>query len=178
MSMRTYDPKETEVFPPALCGEIGCGKPYHSICKLCNIAFCVDHLREPFKKLSETKPHRCDTGIQFLVLTEDEVIDLFSNGEESASHVHVFSDQMVVRNAVNPQSPGTVERCECGAMRLSAPPENPLPAHVHRFDLRVPVGHWTEGNYVDGCKCGVMRAGILGFTDVKKNGDTPPPKGV
>lgn len=158
MSMRKYDPKEAEVFPPALCAEPGCGKPYHTICRLCNIAFCYYHLTEPFKTLAQTKPHRCDTGMQFLVLTEDEVLDLFSNGEEMVAHVHAFSDQVVVKNPLN-GSPGTVERCGCGAMRLGVPPENPLPPHVHCFDLRVPVGHWTDGNYVDGCKCGVMRGG-------------------
>ena len=178
MSMRTYDPKEAEAYPPALCGEIGCGKPYYTICRLCNIAFCWDHLTDrldlDFFKF-RAKPHRCDTGMQFLVLTEDEVIDLFSNGGEPVPHAHVFGDQMVVRNPLNPQSPGTVERCECGAMHLSPPPENLLPAHVHRFDLRVPVGHWTEGNYVDGCKCGAMRGGSASIRDEEKNGDKPVP---
>lgn len=46
MSVRTYDPKPRDVFPPALC-TAGCGKPYYSICKKCNLAYCFDHLRLP-----------------------------------------------------------------------------------------------------------------------------------
>lgn len=46
MSVRTYDPKPRDIFPPALC-TAGCGKPYYSICKKCNLAYCFDHLRLP-----------------------------------------------------------------------------------------------------------------------------------
>lgn len=44
MSVRTYDPKPRDIFPPALC-TAGCGKPYHSICRGCNLAYCADHLK-------------------------------------------------------------------------------------------------------------------------------------
>lgn len=70
MSVRNYDPKEAEIFPTAQCSESLCGKPYHTICRLCNRAFCFAHLK--------TIPHACDTHVEFLVLTPDEVLELFS----------------------------------------------------------------------------------------------------
>lgn len=51
MSVRTNDPRPPEIFKPALC-TAGCGKPYYSICKKCNLAYCFDHLRVP---------HACET---------------------------------------------------------------------------------------------------------------------
>ena len=69
MSVRTFDPKEPEVYRLALCSEQGCYVAYHSICRICNRAFCFQHLK--------IVPHCCDTHQEFLVLTEDEVLDLF-----------------------------------------------------------------------------------------------------
>lgn len=43
MSVRTNDPRPAEIFKPALC-TAGCGKPYYSICKRCNLAYCFEHL--------------------------------------------------------------------------------------------------------------------------------------
>lgn len=74
MSVRTYDPREAEVFKPGHCSEPQCGKPYYTICGLCNLAYCFDHLK--------LKPHHCNTHTEFIVLTEDEVMDLFGNGAD------------------------------------------------------------------------------------------------
>lgn len=51
MSVRTYDPRPIEIFPVPLCSKKNCGKPYSSICKVCNLAYCFDHLK--------LKPHSC-----------------------------------------------------------------------------------------------------------------------
>lgn len=68
MSVRIYDPKTPEIFRPALC-TAGCGKEYHSICRLCNLAFCFGHLK--------LEPHACDTKREYRVLTHDEVVQIF-----------------------------------------------------------------------------------------------------
>lgn len=44
MSVRTNDPRPIEIYPPALCCEPGCGKIYDTICKACNLSFCMGHL--------------------------------------------------------------------------------------------------------------------------------------
>lgn len=54
MSVRTYDPKPRDIFPPALC-TTGCGKLYHTICKKCNLAYCFEDL-PPGRHACETKP--------------------------------------------------------------------------------------------------------------------------
>ncbi len=160
MSMRTFDPKEPEAYPQAHCSEDRCWNPYHTICRLCNLAFCLGHLKN--------YPHKCDTGMQFLVLTEDEVLDLFA----VPPHVHVFSERMEVKDPLNPKFPGVVERCECGIMRLGAP--NGQPAHVHVFDLRLTVGNWPNRGYVEACACGVLQGGAGSVQDGQANpGATP-----
>ncbi len=73
MSVRTYDPKEPEIYKHGICTSAGCGQDYFSICKLCNLAYCFRHLKNA--------PHVCNTGQEFLVLTEDEVLDIFGPKE-------------------------------------------------------------------------------------------------
>lgn len=68
MSVRTYDPKEPEFFGPGRCSAPGCGSVYHTICRLCNLAYCRGHLL--------ARPHSCDTHVEFIVLTEEEVREL------------------------------------------------------------------------------------------------------
>lgn len=63
MSVRTYDPKEAEIFQPGRCSA-GCGKEYYSICRFCNLAYCFEHLK--------TKPHACDTKEEYWVPTFEE----------------------------------------------------------------------------------------------------------
>lgn len=83
MSVRSYDPKPAEIFPTAKCSEPLCGEPYWTICRLCNRAFCSNHLLNPmapdFWNVLK-KPHTCDTHQEFLVLTPEEVHELNSNG--------------------------------------------------------------------------------------------------
>jgi hypothetical protein len=69
VSVRTYDPKEPEIYKQGACSSSGCGLDYFSICKLCNLAYCFQHLKN--------QPHVCNTGREFLVLSEDEVLDIF-----------------------------------------------------------------------------------------------------
>jgi hypothetical protein len=75
MSVRTYDPKEAEIFKEGSCSELRnelkCWIPYNTICKLCNRAFCFNHLNFW---------HTCDTHTEFLVLTPEEVHELNGNG--------------------------------------------------------------------------------------------------
>lgn len=68
MSVRTFDPRPPEIFKPALC-TAGCGFEYHSICRLCNLAYCFNHLKN--------LPHACDTKREYLVLEPEEVAELF-----------------------------------------------------------------------------------------------------
>lgn len=72
MSVRIYDPKTPEIFGEALCSQ-GCGKPYYSICRFCNLAYCFEHLKK--------SPHACDTKREYIVLTPEEVLELFSDPE-------------------------------------------------------------------------------------------------
>jgi hypothetical protein len=72
VSVRTYDPREAEVYEGARCSEPPCMRQYHTICRLCNAAFCFDHLK--------TRPHTCDTHVEFLVLTPEEVQELRFEG--------------------------------------------------------------------------------------------------
>lgn len=52
MSVRTFDPREAELFGAARCSEQGCNEPYSTICKRCNLAYCRKHL-------STETPHSC-----------------------------------------------------------------------------------------------------------------------
>ena len=72
MSVRIYDPKQPEIFPDASCSEPLCSTPYKTICRLCNRAFCFAHLR--------VVPHICDTHVEFIVLTSEEVHEIHGNG--------------------------------------------------------------------------------------------------
>lgn len=63
MSVRTNDPKPIEIYPPALCCEPGCGKIYDTICKACNLAFCMGHL---FMVAPGKRNHKCySRGVGF-----------------------------------------------------------------------------------------------------------------
>ncbi len=66
MSVRTFDPKTPEIFPSGRC-TAGCGKEYHSICRLCNLAYCFEHLK--------LKPHACDTKWEHKVQTLEESLE-------------------------------------------------------------------------------------------------------
>lgn len=68
MSVRTYDPRDAEIFKSGMCSQSDCGKPYYTICKLCNLAYCFEHLKN--------LPHHCNTRTEFIVLTPEEVQEL------------------------------------------------------------------------------------------------------
>lgn len=78
MSVRTWDPKQAEIFPTGHCSEAGCGQPYHTICSLCNLAYCFGHLPPRKGALKfENGRHACNTGVEFLVLTPEEVEEIY-----------------------------------------------------------------------------------------------------
>jgi len=82
VSVRTWDPKQAEIFPSGHCAEAGCGQPYHTICGLCNLAYCFGHLpaRKGMSKF-EVGCHACDTGVEFLVLTPEEVQEMLGENK-------------------------------------------------------------------------------------------------
>lgn len=99
MSVRSYDPKPAEIFPTAKCSEPLCGMPYWTICRLCNRAFCSNHL---------LNPHTCDTHVEFIVLTRMEVEELFG-----IPHVHLFKE-----NGKDGHGRDRLSPCECGSVNL------------------------------------------------------------
>lgn len=117
MSVRTFDPKPIEIFPQPLCSEKGCGNPYHSICRLCNAAFCLKHLKD--------EPHHCDTHSEFLVLEKEEVEELFNPLRDEWTSVPFTSAPKNGNTRIHEEycseRPGPREKPHCFCLKVQTP---------------------------------------------------------